>query len=190
MSGSVKSLNRYIVKSAAKSADSTIQRFNDSTIIIANRQRTKKINLRLLKQITEALLAELKIENAELGVSLVGAKEMAALNWKFLRHEGVTDVITFDHGEKRKAESGKQKLLHGELFVCVDEAVWQAKHFKTSWQSEIVRYIVHGVLHLVGHDDLTPELWRKMKRAENLLLRQLAKKFSLAQIGGGSKLRA
>jgi probable rRNA maturation factor len=153
------------------------------TIVISNRQRTQKINLRLLKQITEALLVELKIENAELGINLVGAKEMAALNWKFLRHEGSTDVITFDHAEKRK-------LLHGELFACVDEAVSQAKHFKTNWPSEIVRYIVHGVLHLIGHDDLKPDLRRKMKRAENLLLRKLAKKFSLAQIGGGSKLRA
>jgi probable rRNA maturation factor len=160
------------------------------TIVISNRQRTKKINLRLLKQITEALLAELKIENAELGISLVGAKEMAALNWKFLRHEGATDVITFDHAEKRKTENRKQKFLHGELFVCVDEAVSQAENFKTKWPSEIMRYIVHGVLHLIGHDDLKPALRRKMKRAENLLLRRLAKKFSLAQIGGGSKLRA
>jgi probable rRNA maturation factor len=159
-------------------------------VVISNRQRIKIIKVRLLKQIARALLAELKIENAELGISLVGAKEMAALNWTFLRHEGSTDVITFEHGEKRKAESGKRNLLHGELFVCVDEAVWQAKNFKTSWQSEIVRYVVHGVLHLVGHDDLTPDLRRKMKRAENLLLRQMAKKFSLAQIGGGSKLRA
>jgi probable rRNA maturation factor len=153
------------------------------TIVISNRQRTKKINLRLLKQITQALLAELKIENAELGINLVGAKEMAALNWKFLRHEGSTDVITFDHGEKRKC-------LHGELFICADEAVLHAKSFKTNWQSEIVRYIVHGVLHLVGHGDLKPELRREMKRAENLFLRKLAKNFSLAQIGGGSKLRA
>jgi probable rRNA maturation factor len=160
------------------------------TIVISNRQRTKKINLRLVKQIAQALLVELKIKNAELGISLVGAEEMAAMNWKFLRHEGATDVITFDYGEKRKAESGKRKLLHGELFICVDEAVSQAKNFNANWQSEIVRYIVHGVLHLLGHDDLTPELRRKMKRAENLVLRKLSKKFSLAQIGGGSKLRA
>ena len=76
-------------------------------IVIASRQRTKKINLRLLKQIARVLLTELEIENAELGIALVGAKEMARVNWNFLRHEGSTDVITFDHAEKRKAESGK-----------------------------------------------------------------------------------
>jgi probable rRNA maturation factor len=154
-------------------------------IVIASRQRTKKINLRLLKQIARVLLTELEIENAELGIALVGAKEMARVNWNFLRHEGSTDVITFDH-----AESGKRKSLHGELFICVDDAVAQAKKFKTNWQSEVVRYVVHGVLHLVGHDDLKPALRRKMKRAENRLVRCLEKSFSLAQLSRAGKINA
>jgi probable rRNA maturation factor len=160
------------------------------TIIISNRQRTKKINVRLLKLMVNELFAELEIKEAELGINFVGAKEMTEVNRQFLQHEGSTDVITFDHFEKRKAESGRRKQIYGELFICVDDAVLQAKQFKTSWQSEIIRYIVHGVLHLLGHDDLKPNLRRKMKREENRLLRVLAKKFSLAQIGGGSKLRA
>ncbi len=57
-------------------------------VFIANRQRTRKINLRLLKQIAEALLADLKIEDAELGVHLVAAPEMTRLNETFLRHAG------------------------------------------------------------------------------------------------------
>jgi probable rRNA maturation factor len=174
------------------------------TIVIFNSQRTKKINLRLLKQITQALLVELKIENAELGIHLVATREMTLVNKTFLKHAGSTDVITFDYGENLGRASGLPNeplewemdrleacpTLSGELFVCVDEAVSQANNFKTSWPSEIVRYIVHGILHLLGHDDLKPDLRRKMKREENRLLRGLAKKFSLAQIGGGSKLRA
>ena len=159
-------------------------------LAIANRQRTKKINARLLKQIADELFAELKISEAELGIILVSAKEMAKVNWQFLQHEGSTDVITFDYAEKRKAESGKRKKLHGELFVCVDEAILQAKKFKTSWQSELVRYVVHGVLHLLGHDDLKPDLRRKMKREENRLVRLLAKRFSLAQLARTVKIRA
>jgi probable rRNA maturation factor len=157
-------------------------------IVIANRQRTKKINARLLKQIVNELFAELEIETAELGISLVSAREMTLVNETFLQHEGSTDVITFDHAEKRKAESGKRKNLHGELFVCVDEAVLQAKIFKTSWQSEIARYVVHGVLHLLGYDDLKPALRRKMKREEDRLVRRLAKKFSFAQLAAVSKI--
>lgn len=159
-------------------------------IVITNRQQTKKINLRLLKKIAGALPAELKVENAELGINLVAAREMALINETFLKHEGSTDVITFDYSEKRKTENGKQKCLSGEIFVCVDEAVLQARKFKTGWQSEIVRYIVHGVLHLLGHGDLKPDLRRKMKLEENRLLRGLSQKFSLAQIARRSKISA
>ena len=173
-------------------------------IVIANRQRTRKINLRLLKQISNALLVELKIEKAELGINLVSAKKMADLNWKFLQHEGSTDVITFSYADnvEQAANLSRSQIqnpidrleacptLRGEIFICVDEAIWQAKKFKTTWQSEIVRYIVHGVLHLLGHDDSRPAARRKMKRDENRRLAGLSKKFSLAQIGGASKLRA
>ena len=162
------------------------------SIVIANRQRTKKINARLLRQIVDEWFAELKITEAELGINLVGAKEMAEVNWKFLRHEGSTDVITFDHNKPAKnrlARTLTPPSLHGELFVCVDVAIAQAKEFKTTWQTETVRYVVHGVLHLLGHDDLKAALRRKMKREENRLVGKLSKKFSLAEIGGGSKLR-
>jgi probable rRNA maturation factor len=152
-------------------------------IVIVNRQRTRKINLRLLKAITEALLADLKIAEAEFGISLVAAREMTLVNEAFLRHEGSTDVITFDYSELEK-----RKQLHGELFICVDEAVLQAKKFRTAWQSEIARYIVHGILHLLGHDDLHAVARRRMKREENRRLAGLSEKFSLAQIGGASKL--
>jgi probable rRNA maturation factor len=157
-------------------------------VVVANRQRTKKINLRLLKQIVGELFAELKITEAKLGINLVGTKEMAKVNWNFLRHEGPTDVITFDHADGGHGVT--PPTLHGELFICVDEAVSQAKQFGTGWQMEIARYVVHGVLHLLGHDDLKPALRRKMKREENRLVRLLAGRFSLAQWSGAVKLGA
>lgn len=157
-------------------------------IVIANRQRVKKIDSRLLKEIAAAILAELEIAHCELEINLLGAREMAALNETFLNHEGSTDVITFDYSEGKKLR--KNVGVAGEIFISVDDAIAQAKEFKTDWQSEIARYVVHGILHLLGYDDLKPQLRRKMKREENLLMRGISKKFSLAQIGGGSKLRA
>ena len=73
----------------------------------------------------------------------------------------------------------------------MDDAVAQATEFKTTWQSEVVRYVVHGVLHLLGHDDLQPDLRRKMKREENRLVRRLerlaisARIFTRASRAGG-----
>ena len=152
-------------------------------IVIANRQRTKKINSRLLKQIIAALFEDLKIEGAELGINVVSAKEMAQVNWNYLRHEGSTDVITFDYGENaRLARTLAPPDLNGEIFICVDDAISQAKQFKTSWQLEIVRYIVHGVLHLLGHDDVNAKAKRKMKAEENRLLRKLSARFALSKL--------
>jgi probable rRNA maturation factor len=152
-------------------------------LVIANRQRIKKIDLRLLKRITAFLLEDLQVDRANLEINLLGADEMAVLNESFLQHEGPTDVITFDYANPKNG-------LHGEIFVCVDVAILQSKKFKTHWQSEIIRYIVHGVLHLLGHNDTTPAARRRMKRDENLHLRKLAQKFSLAQISHPPKLRA
>jgi probable rRNA maturation factor len=174
-------------------------------IAIANCQRTKEINLRLFKQITRALLEELELETVEIGINFVGSTEMTRLNETFLHHAGSTDVIAFDYrfvvppsgGSRRNATSAQknrlkpgQQTLHGEIFICVDEAVLQARRFGTSWQSEIVRYAVHGILHLLGFDDGNAGSRRKMKREENRRLRRLARRFSLAQLSGPAKIPA
>ena len=155
-------------------------------IVIANRQRTKPVNARQLRAITEGLFETLEIPEGELGINLVGAREMTLVNETFLKHEGSTDVITFDHADG--ATPAASPALHGELFICVDEAILQARRFRTTWQSEVVRYVVHGVLHLLGHDDQRADRRRKMKQEENRLVRKLGRKFSLAQTGGQSKL--
>jgi probable rRNA maturation factor len=155
-------------------------------IAISNRQRAgaraRKIDLRLLQKIAAAALEELGLEAAELSIVLVGAKEMASLNEKFLNHEGPTDVITFDY---RNTELGTQNIelrIYGEIFVCLEEAKRQAKEFKTTWQAEVVRYVVHGILHLAGHGDLHPVARKKMKKEEGRLVRELSRRFALSKL--------
>lgn len=152
-------------------------------VSIFNCQRTRKINLPLLKQIGEALLGELGIQKAELEINLVAAGAMTRLNEKFLHHAGSTDVITFDY---RNTEF----QVRGEIFICVDEAVLQARRFRTGWPLEIVRYLIHGVLHLLGHDDAHAVKRRKMKREENRLLRKISRQFSLARVTCQTRLGA
>jgi len=66
--------------------------------------------------------------------------------------------------------------------VCADEAGIQARRFRTSWQSELVRYLVHGVLHLKGYDDQRSVSRRKMKREEDRLVKELGKRFDLSKL--------
>ena len=148
-----------------------------TVLTISNRQRARPINVRLLRRICTALLNQLlEIKNSELGIALVGTVEMTRVNETFLRHTGSTDVITFDYLDLGPQTSDfRPRSVHGELFICVDEAVTQARRFRTTWQSEIIRYIIHGVLHLLGHDDHRAADRRKMKREENRLLHLLGK---------------
>jgi probable rRNA maturation factor len=169
-------------------------------LLIKNRQRAVPLNTRLLRTLTNALLREiLELENFDLAIYIVRASEMARLNETFLQHIGSTDVITFDYSENPKpdlprrsaAEAGTRNsklFLHGEIFICIDDARAQARQFRTSWQSELARYIIHGVLHLRGFDDIRPAHRRKMKREENRLLRETSRRFPLRKLGGNPKL--
>jgi probable rRNA maturation factor len=63
----------------------------------------------------------------------------------------------------------------------------QAREFRTTWQGELARYVIHGLLHLCGHDDLSPKPRRKMKREENRLLRAVSKQFLLSRLARAGK---
>ena len=133
----------------------------------------------------------LGLSSFDLAIYLVRAPEMACLNETFLRHTGSTDVITFNYAENSSLITRHSSLpLHGELFICIDDAIVQARQFRTTWQSELVRYIIHGILHLRGFDDLRPAARRKMKQQENRLLKQMTRLFPLRKLGSASKLPA
>ncbi len=147
---------------------------------IVNHQRAIPVNLPLVRALLNSYLEQLWPDaDVNLTIYLVTQPEITRLNETFLQHRGATDVITFDYSDPGSGRA----MLFGEIFICVDEALAQARRFRTNWQSELVRYIVHGVLHLSGYDDQQPYARRRMKRAENQWLRRLANTFDLAQIG-------
>jgi probable rRNA maturation factor len=162
------------------------------SVVITNRQRAVPLDTRLLKTLTRSLLTDLlALETFELGICIVRAREMASLNETFLQHEDSTDVITFDYANDSTLDPRPSTLsVHGEIFICIDDAIKQAREFRTSWQSELARYVIHGVLHLRGFDDLRPADRRKMKREENRLLKEMARLFPLRKLGRGSRLAA
>ena len=144
---------------------------------VFNRQKTRKVNGRLLRSVALWALREpLALSEYELAIHLVDSAEMARINASFLGHEGSTDVITFNNAES--GDSG----LRGEIFISVADAVEYAKEFRTTWQAETARYVVHGFLHLLGYDDLAPGPRRSMKRRENELFKAAAARFNLDQL--------
>ena len=148
-------------------------------LTIDNRQHTRRVKIGRLRRLTKTLLLEcLLATEFDLSVCLVNASEITSLNERFLHHKGPTDVITFDY-----SDTGAASGILGEIFICIDQAVSQARRFHTTWQSELIRYIVHGLLHLCGYDDDRATSRREMKVAEDCLVRQLARRFDFAELG-------
>jgi probable rRNA maturation factor len=134
------------------------------------------------KRIVEHVVHDLfQTESCELEIHLVSREESCRINEQFLQHEGPTDVITFDYSEKESP-----LRFHGEILICPSVAAEEAEDFDTSWQDEVGRYLVHGLLHLDGFDDQDDEGRRVMKTREDELFNRLTAEFDLSAIGGAS----
>jgi probable rRNA maturation factor len=156
---------------------------------VCNRQKTRRLNLPLVRQLVGCLLEEWPRPRGQggakerlraggrLGVYFIHAAEMARLNGEFLGHAGSTDVITFDY-----QEGAGQDEWRGEIFVSVDDAVASAPRYRATWQLELARYVVHGMLHLRGYDDRRPAARREMKKEENRVLKALSRRFDWGKL--------
>lgn len=84
------------------------------------------------------------------------------VNRQFLQHDYYTDVITFDYSDKM--------VLSGDIFISLDFVRASAEEIGTEFDDELRRILIHGVLHLTGQADKTPETKAEMTRKENLAL--------------------
>jgi len=139
-----------------------------------NRQ-SRPVGLRLLKQVTLRVVEDaMGVEDYSICVHLIGADEISQLNHQFLNHQGSTDILTFDHDGAG--------FLYAELFISLDDVKAQAARFHNSWPTELVRCVIHGLLHLQGYDDRTSRCRQEMKRKENSLLKKVESEFYLQKL--------
>jgi probable rRNA maturation factor len=112
-----------------------------------------------LKKAVRSVLKDAGLENGEISIAVVDDDEMHALNRKYLDHDFPTDVLSFvlEEGDGR---------LDGEIIVSSNYAAREAKTYGWTADDEILLYIIHGSLHLVGHDDQEPESKKKMREQE------------------------
>ena len=94
---------------------------------------------------------------------LVDDEEILRINRKFLNHDFFTDIITFDysHGER----------ISGDIFISIDTVQSNAEIFHSSFSNELLRVVVHGLLHLCGIDDKGPGEREIMEQNENEALK-------------------
>lgn len=92
----------------------------------------------------------------------VSDEHLLEMNKKYLQHNDYTDIITFDNSTGNN--------ISGEMYISVDTVRENAKYYQTDFHNELLRVMVHGVLHLCGYKDKTISERKKMRAAEDKYL--------------------
>lgn len=114
--------------------------------------------------IKKAISDENKIEG-EINFIFVSDDYLFDLNKTYLNHDTLTDIITFDNSVGN--------ILHSDIYISVERVRDNASDFNVSFDEELHRVIIHGVLHLAGYKDKTEQEAEKMRSRENHYLERL-----------------
>ncbi|HTU25511.1 MAG TPA: rRNA maturation RNase YbeY [Pirellulales bacterium] len=129
------------------------------SIDVNNDQAVLAVDEDRLRQAIENVLSAAGIAAADVSVAVVDDPTIHRLNADFLQHDYPTDVLSF-----LLEREGDE--LEGEIIASADTAIRNAQQYGWPPADELLLYVIHGALHLVGHDDTTDELAAAMRTAE------------------------
>jgi probable rRNA maturation factor len=138
-----------------------------SKVSIASPQELVPIDRAFMRRLVRAVLQGEGVEEAEISLAFVDNPTIHALNKRYLDHDEPTDVLSFPLSEP------SARRLAGELVIGVEVAREQAQARGHDVQAELGLYVIHGLLHLCGHDDKTPERAAGMRKRERFYLGEL-----------------
>ena len=153
-------------------------------ILISNEQSSVAISADELRRVATLTLQSEGVVSAEISLAVVNDPAIHKVNRDYLQHDYPTDVISFlldsGHADPRPAlpihvqsRRGAGQWLHGDVILSAQTAQREAAEYGWEPQSEICLYLVHGLLHLCGYDDLTDEEQTVMRTREREILQQL-----------------
>lgn len=125
----------------------------------------KTLDKFLFHQLISLLKKDFDFKIESLLINFVTSEYLLNINKEFLRHNYLTDIITFDY-------SKKMMLFDAELYISLQDASRNAKKYHKSLEQELMRLVIHGVLHLLGYDDKSPKKQVVMKEMENRLTKK------------------
>ena len=119
----------------------------------------------LIKEWLRGLAAEGGFKIGDLNYIFCSDDYLLEINKQYLGHDYYTDIITFDN---REEEGGT--VIDGDIFISVDTVRANGVEYGEGFDREIMRVVAHGLLHLIGFDDLDPEQQAEMRNQENKAL--------------------
>ncbi|MCH9654435.1 MAG: rRNA maturation RNase YbeY [Planctomycetes bacterium] len=141
-------------------------------IRIQNSQSHLSIDEALLQETVCFLLQSENVVRADISLAIIDNATIRKLNQQYLDHDYNTDVLSFllecqSDLEKQVPElRGAGKTIEGEVLVSAEMASDMSENYDWSAENELLLYVVHGVLHLCGYDDLTAEELNLMRTKE------------------------
>jgi probable rRNA maturation factor len=136
-------------------------------IAIATPQEIVAVDRKHVREVVRAVLDGEGVADAEISLAFVDNPTIHTLNKRYLDHDEPTDVLSFPLSEPNA------KRLAGELVIGVEVALAQARERGHDVQHELALYVIHGLLHLCGHDDKSDEAARAMRARERHYLAAL-----------------
>ncbi|MDZ4824168.1 MAG: rRNA maturation RNase YbeY [Flavobacteriales bacterium] len=118
-----------------------------------------------IKTWLEKVILKEKKSRGEIAFIFCDDEYLLTINRTYLKHDFYTDVITFDYCE--------EKTISGDVFISIDRVKDNAKSLNISFENELHRVMVHGVLHLLGYKDKTNTSSSAMRKMEDECLRLL-----------------
>ena len=126
-------------------------------------------NKRLVSRWLNTVAGNASKKTGELNYIFCSDPYLLKINKQYLGHDYYTDIITFDFSEDYAIE-GKGDRISGDIYISIDTVRHNAEQYGEGFDRELHRVIVHGLLHLIGFDDVTPELQKEMTAQENKAL--------------------
>lgn len=156
-------------------------------VTVYNSQKDLKISKSSINSLIQYLLPFLQIQTDEIIIHFVSVKKICELHETFFDDPSQTDCITFPIDSP---ESTEEHRILGEVFVCPKTAIEYGKQNEIDPYLETSLYLVHGVLHLIGYDDLSPLELKKMKKQEQICIDRLKKENLLLKKSFSDNLRS
>ena len=148
-------------------------------IDIANQQTVVPVDERRLKSAVRAVLKGEGLASAKVSLAVVDDATIQQLNVRYLAHDYATDVLSFLLDEE-------DDYREGEVVVSAETALREAPSYGWAAADELLLYVLHGTLHLLGYDDQAREDRAAMREKERIYLRRLGYRSSHAA-GGDEK---
>jgi probable rRNA maturation factor len=135
------------------------------SVDVANRQRIVRVAAPWLQRIVRRALAAERVDRADISITIVNDRRIGRLHAEWFGDPSPTDVITFP-----LSEPGADALA-GDIVVSAETARRRGGEFGWAPREELAYYVIHGLLHLTGHDDTSPAARRTMRARERAVMR-------------------